>query len=365
MRKGHTVPAMVTFVVIAFNEELGIADCLRSILAQQTDAAFDVLVVDDGSEDKTADVVRGFEFRSRVQLIELGRNCGRGAARLAGVQAATSSFIAMMDSDIALPTNWLQTCLDELAMDPDCMAVGGVAVPDGDVTWLHKYTGLSPLVVPHALAVTGSNGLYRREIFDLVSYAPHLRQGEDVAFNYELIKLGIRTRSLPQLTVDHIERKSYVESLRWLYGCGLDASRQLERFHRVRAVDCAAALFLGSVLTALPAGRGRTWRRVGPPSALLALSVFHLNRKFELLERGPSVAAKGTVAFSTLLLAYFCGRFVGHSRSVLTRGTADVFQQHQRESVSHSATMSSQQPSSLSSPDTAECSGRSTEPRLP
>ncbi|MEL6469794.1 MAG: glycosyltransferase family 2 protein [Cyanobacteria bacterium J06623_4] len=82
----------------AYNAESFIARALASVLAQ-TYSRFEVLVIDDGSSDRTAHIVRSFaEQDARVRLLQQS-NAGVAAARNLGIQSASGEFIAPIDSD--------------------------------------------------------------------------------------------------------------------------------------------------------------------------------------------------------------------------------------------------------------------------
>ena len=90
------VPAPTFSVVIpAYNAEAFLADTLRSVLAQRDDD-FEVIVVDDGSTDRTADLAAAFE--PEVRLIRQA-NGGCHAARNAGIDAASGRYVCFLDAD--------------------------------------------------------------------------------------------------------------------------------------------------------------------------------------------------------------------------------------------------------------------------
>jgi len=84
----------VSAVIPAYNAELTIADAIQSVLAQTYEIA-EIIIVDDGSSDHTAEVAAGFP---RAQVISQP-NGGPGTARNAGIHAASSEWIAFLDSD--------------------------------------------------------------------------------------------------------------------------------------------------------------------------------------------------------------------------------------------------------------------------
>ena len=81
---------------------------MRSVLSQRIgDGAFEVIVVDDASQDGTAEAVRR-EFGASVQVIEMQENGGVSAARNRGIERARGQWLAFLDSD----DEWLPDKLD-------------------------------------------------------------------------------------------------------------------------------------------------------------------------------------------------------------------------------------------------------------
>lgn len=89
------VAFQISVVIPAYNAEKYIARAVESVL-KQTRPADEIIVVDDGSTDKTADMVRA--FGDRVRLIQQP-NAGVSAARNAGIRAARGNWIAFLDAD--------------------------------------------------------------------------------------------------------------------------------------------------------------------------------------------------------------------------------------------------------------------------
>jgi glycosyltransferase involved in cell wall biosynthesis len=85
----------VTIVVPALNEERGLRQILPSLVERAASLEWQVVVVDDGSSDSTADVARSFG----VDVISHGRTRGYGAALKTGIGAAKGPWIATMDAD--------------------------------------------------------------------------------------------------------------------------------------------------------------------------------------------------------------------------------------------------------------------------
>lgn len=303
----------VSFVVIAYNEQATIGRCLEAIAAQRglSQVPYEIVVVNDGSTDATAQLVQQFaDQHDNVHFIDLGRNYGRGHARDRGVGAAVGDLVATIDSDIVLPPDWLERATAGLG---DHAAVGGVAVPDGDVTYLYRRFGLTPRAVSPTTTVTGNNGLFRRQVFDEVGYEPGLREGEDVALNHAIADRGWTSATIPDLLVRHEESKSFAESMRWLYDSGRGATRQLLRYRQVRQPDLATAAMVGTSAAGIAlAVNGR--RALGtslPAAVLLGASLQHVRGRFETSPSQWPRVVPAVLTDCAILGAYFVGRIAG------------------------------------------------------
>lgn len=112
-------------IVPAFCAEKTMGECLESVL-NTADAPLEVVVVDDGSTDTTADIVKGYiGMDARVRLIQK-ENGGLSSARNAGMKAAKGQYLVFVDSDDCLVPGALDT-IWELVKDikPDII-VGDV-----------------------------------------------------------------------------------------------------------------------------------------------------------------------------------------------------------------------------------------------
>jgi glycosyltransferase involved in cell wall biosynthesis len=311
-------PTLICFVVIAYNEERSVADCVEAILRQEAPGVdLRVLVIDDASTDGTAEVVRKIASDGRVRLIQQPRNAGRGAARAAGVAAALGvEYIAMVDADILLPPDWLARTLHRFEV-ADTQAVGGTAVPDGDVAWVHRALGLTPRPTRATTTITGNNGLYRAAIFGRIGFDSLLREGEDVAFNYAMTAQGFRAELVPDLLVEHREHKTYMQSVRWLFQSGMGATRQLWRYRRPRPADAATVFFWLSMFAWRPRQNMRAPMRIAIPFvALLGGSFVHLRGRYVFQAHDAPRSAAAVVAYAPLLAAYFVGRLAGLARLI-------------------------------------------------
>jgi glycosyltransferase involved in cell wall biosynthesis len=308
---GYTVGV----VIIAFNEEHNIARCVSSVEALVGLPDHRIVIVDDGSTDGTADVAATLAEAIPGVTLLTQANMGRGGARAAGVEAVLpelndGDLVAMIDGDVELPQDWWTRCSRELSRGYD--AVGGVAVPEGDATYLHRRFKLDAKPSQLERDITGNNALYRREIFQKLGFDPTLRTAEDVVFNRDLRDAGFTTSCLHDLHVRHLEDKSYVASLLWMFECGISASSQLRRGRPIRSADLAV---LGWVLGTLGIARRFGVRSgfVASIGWITAVACAHVARRFSLRSRLPYAARYGgaIAANASLIALYFAGRIVG------------------------------------------------------
>lgn len=302
--------ALVSFVVIAYNEEQEIERCLRAIEAQSDLGEYEIIVIDDGSTDTTASVVENLAKNNSSIRLFRQLNMGRGAARAKGLLESKGAEVAMVDSDIEIPNHWLKFCREKLSTGLD--VVGGVAVPEGDATWIHSTFNLSPRSNPLALEITGNNSLYSRVAIDAIGFDKSLRTAEDIVFKHQLEAAGFSSRCFPELICLHREHKGFIRTLKWMVESGVSATHQLLRFRPLRSADFAAIAWLPfSLVVGLISGymagaiAGALW--------ILAISTAHVLRRFELKAELNYLIRLlvASLTNGTLILSYFVGRIVG------------------------------------------------------
>jgi len=118
-------PPTVCVVVAAFNAEATIRDCVDSVLSQNYPSdRFELVVVDNASRDRTADVLHAYDTKLRV-LHE--RTRGAAAARNAGVAAARGELVAFVDADCVAHKDWLRNIVRPFAEGGDWIVGGRIA----------------------------------------------------------------------------------------------------------------------------------------------------------------------------------------------------------------------------------------------
>src|SRR5260370_27486918 len=115
-------PDLVTVIIPAFNAARTIDETLRSVRSQ-THRRLEILVVDDGSVDATAQIVRSHAAEDRrIRLIQQP-NAGVAAARTRAIAEATSDYVAPIDADDLWQPDKIEKQLTRLHRDGETVAL--------------------------------------------------------------------------------------------------------------------------------------------------------------------------------------------------------------------------------------------------
>ncbi|MGB9877263.1 MAG: glycosyltransferase family 2 protein [bacterium] len=184
---------LVSVVIPAYNEERYIGNVLDSLLRQEFQD-FEVIVVDNASEDMTGEIAR--RFGARVIFEPIRRV---GAARQRGCLEAKGEIIAMTDADTILPSNWLSRIVEEFRKDEELVAFGGLyTLYSGPVLarlWIRHFAHLL-WILDRWLSngywnIPGSNLAFRKDAFLKVGgFREELPIGEDVDLSLRLARVG-------------------------------------------------------------------------------------------------------------------------------------------------------------------------------
>lgn len=166
LRRNDTVwrPRSVAVLVPAYNEEKVICSTVRSLLASSSDLPLDIIVVDDGSKDATADIVRRtFAGNHRVKVFEKP-NGGKAAALNFALRCTTAEVVVAIDADTVLDPDAIGYLVRHFG-DEAIGAVAGSAMVGNKINLLTRF---------QAIEYATSQNLDRRafELFNAISVVP-------------------------------------------------------------------------------------------------------------------------------------------------------------------------------------------------
>lgn len=126
----------LTVIVPAYNAEKYLADCLDSVLEQRTQHSVRVVVVDDGSTDRTPRLLEAYSRRPDVTVITQ-RNGGLSAARNAALARLRGRYVMFLDADDRLLPGAVDALMDKaLALNADIVEGGMERFDDGGRMWM-------------------------------------------------------------------------------------------------------------------------------------------------------------------------------------------------------------------------------------
>lgn len=196
----------ISVIVPAYNSALFIRQTIASITAQSFED-FEIIVVDDGSTDATAEIASTLDARIRVVR---QRNQGIAGARNSGLSHARGELIAFIDHDDLWHPNKLKVQIQVLERDPGCGIVYGEFLrwdprkppvfPDEIIDSNRVVPELSGFILSKLVCINWvllSTAVIRRDVFDVVgNFDPAMPPGDDWDFmlraseHFRFIKLA-------------------------------------------------------------------------------------------------------------------------------------------------------------------------------
>ena len=157
----------VSIIIPVYNREKTIKRCIDSIV-NQTLLPNEIIVVDDGSTDKTLEILNG--FGSDIKIIKQNHK-GAQAARNAGIRAAQGEYIAFLDSDDEWMPEKLEVQMKELKKKPNAVICGnGIIQRDwkGDIPKVYDSAGKKNIRVGSrkTFMLRGKSGYVYKELLE-------------------------------------------------------------------------------------------------------------------------------------------------------------------------------------------------------
>jgi glycosyltransferase involved in cell wall biosynthesis len=114
-------------IIAVYNRENHIAKAIESLLAQRFQN-WEAIIVDDGSNDGTLNVIKEYNSDKRIKIIELPNNKGVASARNKGIEFANGDYLTFLDSDDWYKVNHLQSRYNILNENNIDLLHGGVEI---------------------------------------------------------------------------------------------------------------------------------------------------------------------------------------------------------------------------------------------
>ena len=219
-----------SIIVPVFNRPDEVDELLQSLVGQ-TLKDFEVVIVEDGSENPCKDVCDKYAGKIDVKYF-MKKNSGPGQSRNYGAERANGEYLIVLDSDVVLPEGYLKAVDDELNREPSD-AFGGPDCAHDSFTETQKAISYSMTSFFTTGGIRGGkkkldkfyprsfNMGIRRDVYKRLGGFSKMRFGEDIDFSIRIFKAGCKCRLFPEAWVWHKRRTDMRKFFRQVYNSGI------------------------------------------------------------------------------------------------------------------------------------------------
>ncbi len=221
-----------SILIPAHNEELCIARCVESCL-KQTRKADQILVVNDGSTDRTLEILKKYEHL--IQIVNVPKATGnKSRAQEIGLEYVTSDVFIVTDGDTVLDSHFIEQIECTFLRHPNTAAVAGyvkgssfnylTAIREIDYVIGQDFYKLAQSYLNYIYVIAGCAGAFKTKLFkDRIISIDHDTLTEDLDFTFKIHHLGLPIRFNMKAvchTQDPHTIHSYLNQMRRWYAGG-------------------------------------------------------------------------------------------------------------------------------------------------
>jgi glycosyltransferase involved in cell wall biosynthesis len=219
-----------SFIIPVYNRPLEIDELLKSISKQKRDVDFEVIIIEDGSQVKSDEIVKDYKiFLNIIYLYK--ENSGPGDSRNYGVKKAKGDYIIFLDSDSILPNDYLQV-VSLVLKNNSTDAYGGPDKAHHSFTDWQKAISYSMTSILTTGGIRGSEkvrnkfqlrsfnmGVSRKAFLRIKGFSKQ-RFGEDIDLTFRLWEGGFTTQFISKAFVYHKRRATLLQFFKQTFNFG-------------------------------------------------------------------------------------------------------------------------------------------------
>lgn len=198
----------VSLYIPCYNAEKFINDCLQSVI-NQSYKIDEILVIDDGSSDRTIEIAKKYS----VRIITHRKNKGLAATRNTAFKEAKNEFVVSLDADCIADAQWLQQLMECFVSD-NIVGVGGMLKETNILSVADKWRSIHMAqhwgneIINDPPFLYGNNAVFKKNCVERVGfYHKELKTNyEDVDLSMRLYNRGFRLIYNPRAFVEHIRK---------------------------------------------------------------------------------------------------------------------------------------------------------------
>lgn len=234
----------VSIVIPVYNVQDYLKRCLESITGQ-TYKNLQIILIDDGSTDRSGELCRFFEQQDERILVIQQENQGLSQARNCGIKYAAGDYLMFVDSDDWLAAGVVENAVTIAERENADIVIGNLVKTDGkkeirtqvpSKTILSRKEALYELACDRYIKNYACGKLYKKELFQEVYY-PAGRKFEDIPTTYRLFEKAERIVWTPEIYYYYYQRKNSITQNVNLQGCIHRCLGHMERLEGVQSGD--------------------------------------------------------------------------------------------------------------------------------
>ena len=219
-----------SIIIPVYNRPKEIDELLESLTKQDFSEDFEVLVIEDGSTEKSDEIVERYTSNLNLKYF-FKENSGAGASRNFGMQKASGNYFIILDSDVIVPNQYLlevKKALENNFTD----AFGGPDAAHKNFTVLQKAINYSMTSVLTTGGIRGKKqavGKFQprsfnlglsKKAFEKTQGFSQMKNGEDIDLTFRLWENGFETQLIEKAFVYHKRRSTIQQFFKQTYGFG-------------------------------------------------------------------------------------------------------------------------------------------------
>lgn len=219
-----------SIIVPVYNRPQEIEELLESLTKQDFKKAYEVIIIEDGSQDSSEKIVNSYQDKLNLKYFYKD-NSGAGASRNYGMQRATGNYFIILDSDVIVPSNYL-SAVNKALTENYTDAFGGPDAAHESFTNLQKAINYSMTSVLTTGGIRGKkNGVGKfqprsfnlgmsKKAFDKTNGFSRMKTGEDIDLTFRLWENGFDTQLIEKAFVYHKRRSTLKQFFKQTFSFG-------------------------------------------------------------------------------------------------------------------------------------------------
>lgn len=219
-----------SIIVPVYNRPQEIDELLKSLTKQDFQDDFEVIIVEDGSENISKDIVESYSEKLKIRYF-FKENTGAGASRNYGMRQASGNYFIILDSDVIVPVVYLSEVKRALQTNYTD-AFGGADTAHESFTSLQKAINYSMTSVLTTGGIRGkkkSVGKFQprsfnlgisKKAFEVTQGFAKMKVGEDIDLTFRLWKNGFETQFIEKAFVYHKRRSTIKQFFKQTFAFG-------------------------------------------------------------------------------------------------------------------------------------------------